>query len=120
MLLRLDQDEDQPLYLRIGWAVRRGIAHGEIAPGDRLPAARALAEELDVNMHTVLRAYADLRDEGIIELRRGRGAVVVDAADSVTQHAKTALHGQIADLVAAGRRSGLGREHVIAMIEDQW
>lgn len=107
MLLRLDQDDDQPLYLRIGRAVRRGLAEGEIASGDRLPAARALAEELGVNMHTVLRAYADLRDEGLIELRRGRGAIVLETADAATERARLTLQAMVDGLVTSARGAGL-------------
>ncbi len=120
MLLRLDDDTDQPLYARIGSAVRRGLAEGEISPGDRLPAARALGEELGVNMHTVLKAYGQLRDEGLIELRRGRGAIVLATADGATERARLALHATVAELIADARRTGVRRGEVLQMIEEQW
>lgn len=77
MLIRIDPRASEPIYVQIELEVRRAIARGEAASGDRLPAARDLASSLDVNMHTVLRAYTELRDAGVIDLRRGRGAVVL-------------------------------------------
>ena len=77
MLIRVDPRASEPIYVQIEREVRRAIAVGRVRAGDRLPAARDLAKSLDVNMHTVLRAYTELRDAGVIDLRRGRGALVL-------------------------------------------
>lgn len=102
MLIRIDTQSPEPIYAQIARDVRLGMTTGRLAVGDRLPAARELARSLDVNMHTVLRAYADLRDEGLIELRRGRGAVVISTpptSDEVTS--------AVRDLLALARRHGI-------------
>ena len=81
--------------------------------GDRLPPARELATGLDVNMHTVLRAYGMLRDESLIDVRRGRGAqVVADAGAPLAAQ----LREQVKDLVAQAARLGLTREQLIEEI----
>lgn len=77
MLIRIDSQASDPIYAQIVLEVRRAIARGDVRAGERLPAARDLAKSLDVNMHTVLRAYTELREAGEIDLRRGRGAVVL-------------------------------------------
>ncbi|RFU86827.1 GntR family transcriptional regulator [Streptomyces triticagri] len=76
MLIRVDSAAARPLAEQIAASVRRALAEGELAPGDRLPSARETARLLEVNMHTVLRGYQILKAEGLIDLRPGRGAVV--------------------------------------------
>ncbi len=113
MLIGIDPASQVPLGDQVAAAVRRNIAMGTIGPGDRLPAARDLAASLDVNVHTVLRGYQLLRDEGLIELRRGRGAVVSAAA--------TADGAELAEatgrLVAAARRLGLAEADVLETVQ---
>jgi GntR family transcriptional regulator len=64
------------LYEQVAAEIRRAIAVGEAKPGERLPPAKDLAAVLDVNTNTVLRALRLLRDEGLLEFRRGRGISV--------------------------------------------
>lgn len=115
MLLKLDPASGLPLYIQIAAAVRRAVADGEIVAGDRLPAARDLARSLDVNMHTVLRAYKDLRDEDVIELRRGRGAIVRSGSVPTAS-----VHNLVAELVAEAGRRGVTADEVIAMVRKEY
>ena len=109
MLIGIDPASPVPLGDQVAAAVRRNIAAGAVGPGDRLPAARDLAASLDVNVHTVLRGYQQLRDEGLIELRRGRGAVVSATATAD----ELALAEAAGRLVAAARRLGLAEADVL-------
>jgi len=112
MLVRIDPASGVPLADQIAAQVRGAVAAGTVVPGDRLPAARDLAESLQVNMHTILRAYAQLRDEGLIELRRGRGATVCKGGAADRAQLVDAAH----RLIAAGRRLGLDIDELIAEI----
>ncbi len=107
MLIKLKTDSRIPLHEQIATGVRRAIQEEQVGVGDRLPAARELARALDVNMHTVLRAYAALRDEGVIEMRRGRGAVVIGEVSRV--QVRASLRGVVAD----ARRIGLSDTDIL-------
>ncbi len=114
MLVRIDPGSPEPIYTQIAGAVRREIAAGRVRPGERLPGARELAAALGVNLHTVLRGYQELRDEGVVELRRGRGAVVTDAAPRIA--------GPVAALrafVVEARRAGLAAIEAAAMVREE-
>lgn len=114
MLFRIDPSAPEPLFAQLAGQVRAAVARGELAPGERLPSARDLAESLDVNVHTVLRGYQELRDEGLLELRQGRGAVV--SARAAQDYAP--LRAAIAEVVAASRRLGLAPETTTALLRD--
>ena len=97
----LDFTSSVPLHEQVGAALRRAIADGEVGPGDRLPPARDLAAILGVNSNTVFRALRELRDEGILEFRRGRGVrVVADGPD------RSLLVAKARDLVMMARAHG--------------
>jgi GntR family transcriptional regulator len=97
----IDSTAPSPVFAQIAESIATQIATGTIRTGERLPAARELADSLGVNVHTVLRAYQQLRDDGQLELRRGRGAVVVGAptADGVRDAvARAAQEAKAADI----------------------
>jgi DNA-binding transcriptional regulator YhcF (GntR family) len=113
MLLRVDPTSPEPLHLQIERGVREAVLAGRVAEGERLPAARALADALGVNVHTVLRAYAALRDEGLLELRRGRGATVrTGEADRLRAQLDELTH----SFVRAVRERGLDDDGVLRLV----
>lgn len=80
MVIRIDQKADEPLYLQIRNQIIAAIARGELVPGQALPSVRSLASDLGINLHTVNKAYAVLRDEGYVRMRGRAGAVIADPA----------------------------------------
>lgn len=113
MLLTLDLNDPRPLHEQVAAAIRRAIGAGDIAPGDRLPPARDLAHALGVNANTVLRSLRDLRDEGLLEFRRGRGMSVLRRPDG-----RAALRTRARDLLEEAARYGLTADDVVALIKD--
>ena len=72
----IDRAASTELHEQVAAEIRRAIAEGEARPGERLPPARDLAAVIGVNTNTVFRALRTLRDEGLLEFRRGRGITV--------------------------------------------
>ena len=113
MLIRVDPSSPTPLFAQVAASIRSDIDGGALQAGDRLAAARDVADALGINVHTVLRAYAELRDEGLIELRRGRGAVVTGSADRIA-----ALRADARVLVAKARAAGVAPQTLITLVQE--
>lgn len=111
MLIRVDPDSPRALYDQVAASVRSDILAGVLAPGDRLPAARDVAEALDINQHTVLHAYQQLRDEGLVDLRRGRGAVIAASAAPLAD-----LAHDIDDLVRRAAALGVSADTLAGIV----
>jgi GntR family transcriptional regulator len=112
VLIRVDPARNVPLADQIAASVRRGIADGSVTAGERLPGARDLSTSLQVSIHTVLAGYQQLRDEGLIELRRGRGATVRDASPA----GRAAIIDLAQQLVAAARKLDLDDEEIVGLV----
>ena len=76
LLLHDRWDPDRPIYLQIIEAVKRAVARGELAPGDRIPSQRELATRTRVNPNTVQRAYREMEHMGLVESQRGQGTFI--------------------------------------------
>jgi GntR family transcriptional regulator len=109
---RIDKQDPTDLYEQVAAEIRRAIADGEAKAGERLPPAKDLAAVLGVNTNTVLRALRLLRDEGLLEFRRGRGISVTGTPErgAVVQRAK--------ELVDFARHHGYRTDELIEIIED--
>jgi GntR family transcriptional regulator len=107
----IDPSDPRPLWEQVAAEIRRAIAEGEVTPGERMPLARDLATVLGVNRNTVLRALHQLRDEGLVEMRQGRGITVAGTPE------RGAVLARAKDLVAFARKNGFRRDELIAMIE---
>ena len=82
MILEIDFNSDEAIYVQLRNQIIMGIACAEFADGESLPSVRQLAQVLGVNMHTVNKAYAILRDEGYVQMRGRAGAVISEPSDA--------------------------------------
>ena len=109
--VKVDRRDPTDLYEQVAGEIRRAIADGEAKPGERLPPAKDLAAILDVNTNTVLRSLRLLRDEGLLEFRRGRGTTVIGTPD------QSAVIEGARDLVQLARRHGYRLDELITVIQ---
>jgi GntR family transcriptional regulator len=124
VFLPVDPSSGLPVYRQIMDQVRRTIASGRLAPGERLPSIRELAATLQINPLTVGKAYGELERGGFIEMRRGLGMYVlaprpagVRALDGgvppgVTEAARR--------LVLEAAQAGLTRAQTARAVDDCW
>jgi GntR family transcriptional regulator len=110
--VKIDKQEPTELFEQVAAEIRRAIADGEAKPGERLPPARDLAAVLGVNTNTVLRSLRLLRDEGLLEFRRGRGVTVAGTPE------RGAVIARARELVSFARQQGYRRDELIRLIEE--
>jgi GntR family transcriptional regulator len=110
--VQIDRQEPTELFEQVAAEIRRAIADGEAKPGERLPPARDLAAVLGVNTNTVLRSLRLLRDEGLLEFRRGRGVTVAGTPE------RSAVIARTRELVSFARQQGYRRDELIRLIEE--
>ena len=109
--VKVDRRGSSDLHEQVAGELRRAIAEGEAKPGERLPPAKDLAAVIGVNTNTVLRALRTLRDEGLLEFRRGRGITVAATPE------RGALTVRARELVNFARRHGYHQHELIKIIQ---
>jgi GntR family transcriptional regulator len=117
-LPEVDRGEPMPLHEQVAASIRRAIAEGEAKAGERIPQAKDLAAVLGVNTNTVLRALHLLRDEGLLEMGRGKAIRVTGDAEqgAVVVKAK--------ELITLARRNGYRSEELVdlmqTLLKERW
>jgi GntR family transcriptional regulator len=109
-LARVNRGDPSLLHEQVAAAIRRAVADGEAKPGERIPKAQDLAAVLGVNTNTVLRALRLLRDEGLLELGRGRDCIVTGTSEQL------AVTEKIRELLAVARRQGYGLDELVHLL----
>ena len=110
--VNIDHADHTALHEQVAAEIRRSIAAGEAQPGDRLPPAKDFAAVLGVNSNTVLRAFHQLRDEGLLDFRRGKGITVSGAPE------RGLVLARARELVSFARSQGV-RPHELARLIEQ-
>lgn len=115
MILEIDFNSEEALYIQLRNQIIIGIATERIREGDSLPSVRQLAEHIGINMHTVNKAYSVLKQEGFVKLDRRRGAVVALDADKL--RAMQEMERDMSVILARGVCKNVSREEVHALVD---
>ena len=116
MLIEIDFNSEEAIYMQLRNRIIMGIARSEIQEGDTLPSVRQLADNIGINMHTVNKAYTVLKQEGIIQLDRRRGAVIALDVDKL--EAVEDMRRQLRIVLAKGRCKNISKEEVHELVEE--
>ena len=116
MIIKIDFNSDEALYIQLRNQIIMGIATSQLTVGDSLPSVRQLADNIGINMHTVNKAYSVLRQEGYIKLDRRKGAVVAIDYDQVvaTGQIMTMLQSVLAEAIC----KDINRDDIHAMVDE--
>jgi GntR family transcriptional regulator len=116
-VIRIDLNDARPLEDQIADGLRQAIAQGGVAGGEELPSVRQLAGDLGVHWNTVARAYRKLADDGLLTVRRGRGAVARNQPRTA-RISRANLRDRFRDVVTAGVLGGLSHKDIAEVFEE--
>ena len=116
MIIEIDFNSDEAIYIQLRNQIIMGIATSEIQEGESRPSVRQLAETVGINMHTVNKAYTVLKQEGYIQLDRRKGAVI--SLDVNKIEAVEKMRAQLRILLARGLCKDISRAEVHEMVDE--
>ena len=116
MLIEIDFQSEEAIYMQLRNQIIMGIAMSVIQEGDALPSVRQLADDIGINMHTVNKAYTVLRQEGFVTIDRRRGAVI--ALDVDKAQALAEMRSQLGVILAKAWCKDISREEVHELVDD--
>lgn len=116
MVIEIDFNSDEAIYLQLRNQIIMGIAASRIREGDSLPSVRQLAETVGINMHTVNKAYTVLKQEGYVKVDRRRGAVIAVGGDRMQTLAE--LRKRLQVILAESICKDISKEEIYGLIEE--
>ncbi len=116
MVLEIDFNSDEALYLQLCNQIILGIATARFREGDSLPSVRQLADSIGINMHTVNKAYTVLKQEGYVKVDRRRGAVIAVDVDRIRALAE--LKKELKVILAKSSCRNVSKEEIHELIEE--
>ena len=116
MVLKIDFNSDEAIYIQLRNQIIIGIATEEIRNGDSLPSVRELANHIGINMHTVNKAYSVLKQEGFVKVDRRKGAVICIDIDKY--EALQELKQEMRVLLAKAHCNNISRGEIHQIIDE--
>lgn len=116
MVIEIDFSSDEAIYMQLTNQIIMGIATSRLHEGDSLPSVRQLADTVGINMHTVNKAYALLRQQGFVSIDRRKGAVIAVDMDKI--NALEEMKNNLMIALARGCCRKVSREEVHQLIDE--
>ena len=106
-----------PIYKQLFSQIERMVLNGYLCVGENLPSVRQVATSLEVNPMTVSKAYGLLEERGYLTRLRGKGMVVAQRDEAVSQQEKlTMLNKMINELLIQAKQMGVNEQEIIELI----
>ena len=118
MLIRIDFENDIPIYAQLRDQVVMGIASGELKPDEALPSVRRMSADIGIHAHTVNKSYAILRDEGYIIIDRRSGCRVASVLPTSDVGFSEAIKAKLSPIAAEAACHGMKAKEFGLMCEE--
>ncbi|MCC0784642.1 GntR family transcriptional regulator [Clostridioides sp. ES-S-0108-01] len=115
MVLNLDFNSDKSIYVQIKEEITKAIASGELKINESLPSVRSMAENIGVNLHTVNKSYNELKEEGLLNIDRRKGAIVAQLPMKIDNTTRQKNKFELELLVAKSYLSGISKEEFLSL-----
>lgn len=116
MIIQIDFNSDEALYLQLCNQIIMGIATSQFQEGDSLPSVRQLADSIGINMHTVNKAYTVLKQEGYVKVDRRRGAIIAIDIDRIQTLSE--LKKELQVILAKSTCKNITRDEIHQLIDE--
>ena len=113
MIIEIDFNSDEALYMQLRNQIILGIATSQYQEGEALPSVRSLADTIGINMHTVNKAYSVLKQEGFVKVDRRRGVIIAVDIDKL----QAMIQKELRVLLAQASCKNISREEIHDMID---
>lgn len=115
MILKLDFNSDKSIYIQITEEITKAIALGKLKINESLPSVRNMAENIGVNLHTVNKAYNQLKDDGLLNIDRRKGALVANLPMKEDNKLKKSVQEDLSILTSKSYLSGMTKEEFLTL-----
>ena len=117
MLIEIQFDSETPIYMQIRNEIVKAIATGKLKDGDGLPSVRQMSSMIEVNLHTINKAYNILKSEGYVQIDRRKGVIVkVDKKESY----KTDFEEKMELILSESFLMGISEEEVLKSVKENF
>lgn len=118
MLIEIEFESNIPIYEQLKRQLIEGIASGDLESGDNLPSVRHMAEDIGINLHTVNKAYNELKSEGYLNIDRRKGAVINSDIPKNSKELNERLEDELKYLIARAHLNGADERDFLRLCSD--
>ena len=117
MLIEIQFDSETPIYMQIRNEIVKAIATGKLKDGDGLPSVRQMSSMIEVNLHTINKAYNILKSEGYVQIDRRKGVIVkIDKKESYRDEFKEKFE----FILSESFLMGISEEEVLKSVKENF
>lgn len=116
--MSIEFDNNMPIYIQIMNYIKKEIVIGNLKAGDKIPAVRELALELQINPNTVQRTFQELERDGIVETKRGLGRYVTSEESKIMEIKKEMAGDLLGRFIQGMQELGFANNDIVTIVAE--